>query len=87
MKMERIIGWGHPDLIWELSHGPAHLFFDGTFKVVPRGFKQLFVMMAYVTSCDLNVNILNKQYSNTKQPFAIETGSQKTQGPIRPTDP
>jgi hypothetical protein len=55
--MQNFIGWGHPDLIFHLGHGPLNLFFDCTFKVVPKGFTQLFVLMVYLPGFDSYVPI------------------------------
>lgn len=32
-KIEKMIGWGHPDAIWLTQQGPRSYFFDATFKV------------------------------------------------------
>jgi hypothetical protein len=34
---QKLIGWGHPDLIWLCRSGPVNLFVDCTFKMVPIG--------------------------------------------------
>lgn len=43
-KVDRIIWFGHPTLIM-LLNGRVDAFIDATFKVVPRGFYQLLVVM------------------------------------------
>jgi hypothetical protein len=45
--MQRIIGWGHEDLIFILNGGPKFLFVDCTFSCVPKGFSQCLVIMMY----------------------------------------
>jgi hypothetical protein len=44
------MGWGYPELIYELRQGPFNMFIDCTFKTVPRGFYQLFILMVYLPS-------------------------------------
>ena len=46
--MQKFIGWGHPELAFHLRTGPLNIFVDCTFNVVPKGFSQLFVLMAYL---------------------------------------
>ena len=50
--MQKFIGWGHPDLAFHLRTGALNLFIDCTFSVVPKGFSQLFVLMAYIPAYD-----------------------------------
>ena len=54
-EIQKIIGWGHPDLIFQMKHGKVNLFVDCTFKCVPRGFMQCLIMMMY--SYDYNTYI------------------------------
>jgi hypothetical protein len=56
-SLEKIIGWGHPDLIFLTKYGPVNLFVDCTFKVVPKGFSQLLVLMIYSSATDMYVPI------------------------------
>ena len=51
--LTRMLGFGHPDLMFELKHGPCPLFFDGTFRIVPSGFYQLFTIMMYSKAYDM----------------------------------
>jgi hypothetical protein len=55
--MQRIIGWGHPELIFLLKNGPVNTFIDCTFKCVPQGFSQLMIVMVYSLAHDLYVPI------------------------------
>jgi len=55
---QKSIGLGHPDIQFELSHSDRnHLFLDATFAVCPRGFSQLFIVMAYLSAYDLYVPV------------------------------
>jgi hypothetical protein len=54
--LTRMLGFGHPDLMFELKHGPCPLFFDGTFRIVPVGFYQLFTIMMYSKAYDIIYN-------------------------------
>jgi hypothetical protein len=56
-SLEKIIGWGHPDLIFLTKYGPVNLFTDCTFKVVPNGFSQLMVLMIYSSATDMYVPV------------------------------
>jgi len=49
-RIQKIIGWGHPDLIFQLKHGKMNLFIDCTFKSCPRGFYQCMIIMMYSTA-------------------------------------
>jgi hypothetical protein len=55
--LEKIIGWGHPDLIFLTKYGPVNLFADCTFKVVPKGFSQCLILMIYTSATDVYVPI------------------------------
>jgi hypothetical protein len=46
-KMQTIIGWAHPELIFLVKGGPTNIFIDCTFRVVPHGFTQLMIIMVY----------------------------------------
>ena len=37
-KLQKMLGWGHPELIYELKHGNNNLFIDCTFSCVPSQF-------------------------------------------------
>ena len=56
-QLHRILGWAHPDLIFRLKGGKVRGFFDGTFRVVPKGFKQLLIFMAYLDGYDVYVPV------------------------------
>jgi len=45
--LKKIIGFGHPDLIEYVKHGPCNLFIDMTFSIVPNGFSQCMILMTY----------------------------------------
>jgi len=44
---QRIIGWAHPHLVALLKYTGTTLFVDGTFRSVPRGFKQCVIVMVH----------------------------------------
>jgi len=46
-ELQKIIGWGHPDLIDKAKYRGVNLFVDCTFKIVPHGFSQCMVLMAF----------------------------------------
>lgn len=46
-EFTKIIGWGNPDLIHLVKAGKVHLFCDMTFKIVPKGFSQVLIVMIY----------------------------------------
>jgi hypothetical protein len=56
-KMQHMIGWGHPSLIFHLKNGDVNLFVDCTFSVVPYGFTQLLIMMAYFPAYNMYVPV------------------------------
>jgi hypothetical protein len=56
-KMQKLIGFSHPDLIHNLKYGPVHLFVDCTFSCVPKGFSQCLVIMAHDKSTSTYVPI------------------------------
>ena len=47
-EMKRYLAWGHPELLQYAMDGPRNVFIDATFKVVPRGFSQLLIVMIYI---------------------------------------
>lgn len=53
----RILGWAHPDLIKACADGPSSYGVDGTFYCVPKGFKQLIVIMRYSRKHDLYIPV------------------------------
>ena len=46
-KLERIIGWSHPDLKEFVKSMKAPLFCDATFYITPKEFSQCLVLMSY----------------------------------------
>ena len=56
-RKHRILCWAHPDLVFQLGHGAVHLFIDGTFDVVPKGFSQCIIIMAYLPGAGMYVPI------------------------------
>lgn len=46
-KPSVLIGWGHPQALLMAKSGPMHFYIDGTFKCVPRGFKQLITILCF----------------------------------------
>jgi hypothetical protein len=46
-ELQKVIGWAHPDLIFLTGHGRCNVFLDCTFKVVPKGFSQLLIVMIF----------------------------------------
>jgi hypothetical protein len=53
--LENLVGWGHPDLINLCKHGPCHLFCDATFRIVPTGFEQCFIIMMFTAASEMYV--------------------------------
>ncbi|KAK1937824.1 hypothetical protein P3T76_009561 [Phytophthora citrophthora] len=47
VNLERVIGWAHPDLHERLKCKNSSLFIDGTFRCVPHGFYQCFIVMVH----------------------------------------
>jgi hypothetical protein len=56
-ELQTILGWGHPQLINLLKNGKVHLFVDCTFKVVPKGFTQLMILMMYYPGTEMYVPV------------------------------
>ena len=56
-SLQKIIGWGHPDLIHLLKYGEVNTFVDCTFSCVPKGFEQCLIVMTYDPSTSLYVPI------------------------------
>lgn len=52
-EIETIVGWGHPDLIHLMKYGACPMFVDCTFSCVPKGFKQLLIIMIYTAATGL----------------------------------
>lgn len=56
-ELQTILGWGHPQLINLLKNGKVNLFVDCTFKVVPKGFTQLMILMMYHPGSEMYVPV------------------------------
>lgn len=56
-KLSKMVGFGHPDLIHKLKHGPVHLFIDCTFACVPKDFSQCLVVMGHDKATSMYVPI------------------------------
>ena len=56
-RVDRIIGFGHPEL-FALILESNELFIDGTFKIVPKPFYQVLVIMCYHQQTQLYVPIM-----------------------------
>lgn len=46
-KLLRMLGWGHPELFSFMKESGRHVFVDCTYRVVPKGFYQMMVIMVY----------------------------------------
>ena len=66
-KLHTILGWGHPELISLLRRSQIHVFIDGTFFCVPKGFSQCIVIMIYDDDTDLYVPVMFFLVDNKKQ--------------------
>ncbi|OQR82378.1 putative cleavage induced protein [Thraustotheca clavata] len=55
--LERLIGWANPTLISLLRYNNITLFVDGTFRIVPRGFKLCVVLMVLDKGTQLYIPI------------------------------
>lgn len=56
-KLNRIVGWANPALMQLLHYENISLFVDGTFRIVPRSFKQCIVIMVYDRGSKLYVPV------------------------------
>ena len=56
-SLQKIIGWGHPDLIHLLKYGAVNTFIDCTFSCVPKGFEQCLIVMVCDRSTSLYVPV------------------------------
>ncbi|KAE8966639.1 hypothetical protein PR001_g28338 [Phytophthora rubi] len=56
--LQRICGFAHPELIPILRQPGLALYIDGTFRVCPRPFKQIVIVMAYDASLDVYVPVV-----------------------------
>ena len=50
-SLQKIIGWGHPDILFHCKSHPLNLFIDCTFHV-PNGFEQCMIIMIYLPTYD-----------------------------------
>jgi len=56
-KLERIIGFGNPELL-PLLNGKVKAHFDGTFYIVPDPFMQCLIIMVYDSQTEMFVPCL-----------------------------
>ena len=56
-EKKRILGWAHPDLLFQLRHGAVHCFIDGTFDCCPHGFVQCLIFMVYLPAVQMYVPV------------------------------
>jgi hypothetical protein len=56
-KVQNILGWGHPKLMFHLAAGPVPVFVGCTFKVVPLGFSQVMLIMVYLAAYSSYVTV------------------------------
>lgn len=56
-ELSRMIGWGHPKLLFLTKYGQLNIFIDCTFRCVPKGFYQLMVIIIYSPSHQLYIPI------------------------------
>jgi hypothetical protein len=66
-EMCRMIGWGHHDMIHILKNGDKHVFIDCTFDCVPKGFKQLMIIMIYEPATELYLPIFHILLQSKKE--------------------
>jgi hypothetical protein len=65
--LSRMIGFGHPDLLFLLKSGPMNTFIDCTFRIVPKGFYQLMIIMVYSSAHETYVPVLYILLQNKKE--------------------
>ncbi|KAK1930450.1 hypothetical protein P3T76_014121 [Phytophthora citrophthora] len=63
-KPDRLIGWAHPELRQLLMYNGVSLFFDGTFRCVPSGFKQCMVLMVHDQASELFIPVYYVLFSS-----------------------
>ena len=56
-ELSRMIGWGHPQLLFLTKCGALNMFIDCTFRCVPKGFYQLMVIMVYCPAHQLFIPV------------------------------
>lgn len=57
-ELETVIGWGHPGLLFLLRNSPVPLFVDMTFKMVPKQFAQLMIIMFHCSATNQYIQVL-----------------------------
>ena len=50
-----IVGFAHPDILFELGGTKLHGFADATFSMVPVFFDQVFILMLYFSRYDMYI--------------------------------
>ena len=85
--LQRMLGWSHPDLEFLCKSGAVNAFIDGTFRVVPKGFFQLLMIMIYSKAHDTYVPLFhillpNKAESTYKR--ALEEVALATNNEFKP---
>lgn len=65
--LSRMLGFGHPDLLFLLRTGPVNTFVDCTFRIVPKGFYQLMIIMIYSAAHQTYVPVLYILLQNKKE--------------------
>ncbi len=72
--MQRMIGFGHHDMIHLLKGGYKHIFVDCTFSCAPPPFKQVMIIMIYEPATELYlpaIHILMQSKKTTTYSRAI----------------
>jgi hypothetical protein len=57
-RLQRMLLWAHPDLLPILKRRKIACFIDGTFRTVPKAFRQCLIVMAFDDEVDLYVPII-----------------------------
>lgn len=57
-KTFHLLIWSHPDLLPILRRKGIQIFIDGTFRVVPKGFKQCTIVMAHDDDSNMNLPVV-----------------------------
>ena len=75
-QMQKIIGWGHPEILFHCQSYAMNLFIDCTFHV-PKGFEQCLIIMVYLPVFDeyvpLTWILLQSKTRNTYQAALMHT--------------
>ncbi len=56
-EMLRMMGWAHPSLFQYLTEPARNIFIDCTFRIVPRQFHQLLIIMVYSKSLKIYIPV------------------------------